>query len=89
MIGTGRVCGDVGEQGAERDHHLDVEPLGRLDDGARRSVRQRRFGSIPDTRTRSRSALGTSAVKIVLAGQSISRAWPSASRIVGRVTWKS
>ena len=52
-------------------------------------VRQRRFGSMPETSTRSRSAVGASAAKTVLAGQSTSRAWPSVIRIVGRVTWKS
>ena len=48
-------------------------------------VRQRRFGSVPSSRTRSRSALGTRAAIRLLCGQSIRRAWPSLRTIVGRV----
>ena len=52
-------------------------------------VRQRRLGSVPSSRTRSRSAAGTRAAIRLLCGQSIRRAWPSLRTIVGRVAWKS
>ena len=46
-------------------------------------VRQRTFGSIPDSSTRSWSAPATGALRRMFAGQSTCRAWPSARRIVG------
>ena len=52
-------------------------------------VRQRRFGSVPSSRTRSRSALGTRTAIKLFSGHSIRRVWPSSIVIVGRVDWKS
>ena len=52
-------------------------------------VRQRRFGSVPSSRTRSRSAPGTRTAIRLFAGQSSRRVWPSSMLIVGRVVWKS
>ena len=52
-------------------------------------VRQRRFGSVPSSSTRSRSAAGTRAAIRLFSGQSIRRVWPSVRVIVGRVDWKS
>ena len=88
MIGTGRVCGTSAIR-APSVTTISTPSRSAASMTAPAKVRQRRFGSTPDSKTRSRSALGTSAVKIVLAGQSTSRVWPSAIRIVGRVTWKS
>src|SRR4051812_12151981 len=52
-------------------------------------VRQRRFGSVPSRRTRSRSALGTRTAITLFSGHSIRRVCPSSIVIVGRVDWKS
>ena len=88
MIGTGRVCGTSASR-APSVTTISTSSRSAASMTAPAKLRHFRFGSTPDTKTRSRSALGTSAVKIVLAGQSTSRASPSAIRIVGRVTWKS
>ena len=53
------------------------------------AARQRRFGSVPSSKTRSRSAVGMRTAIRLLCGQSIRRAWPSLRTIVGRVAWKS
>jgi hypothetical protein len=52
-------------------------------------VRQRRFGSVPSSRTRSRSAVGTRTAIRLFSGHSMRRVSPSSSRIVGRFAWKS
>ena len=52
-------------------------------------VRQRRFGSVPSSSTRSRSAVGTRTAMRLFSGHSIRRVSPSSRMIVGRVDWKS
>ena len=88
MIGTGRVWGTSASR-APSVTTISTSSRSATSSTASANVRQRRFGSIPETRTRSRSAFGARAAKTVFAGQSTSRVCPSVSRIVGRVTWKS
>ena len=52
-------------------------------------VRQRRFGSVPSSSTRSRSAAGTRTAMKLFSGHSIRRVSPAVIVIVGRVDWKS
>jgi hypothetical protein len=51
--------------------------------------RQRRFGSMPLTRTTCRPLPGSLAVESRVVCHSTRRVTPPASRISGRVTWKS
>ena len=88
MIGTGRVWG-TSASSAPSVTTISTPSRSAASSTPPANVRQRRFGSIPETSTRSRSAVGASAARIVFSGQSTSRVWPSVIRIVGRVTWKS
>ncbi len=88
MIGTGRVCATSAINAPSViTNSTPMRCVASTIVSA--NVRQRRFGSTPLSRARSRSALGTSTASRVFAGQSISRLRPSARRIVGRLTWKS
>ena len=53
------------------------------------NVRQRKEGSEPVSRMRSRGARGTRASNSSTAGHTISRVWPSTILTRGRVAWKS
>jgi hypothetical protein len=55
----------------------------------RANVTQRRFGSVPFSRTRSWRDPGRCAHENVFSGQSMRRIPPSAIRTVGLVAWKS
>jgi len=52
-------------------------------------VCQRRFGSIPSSRTASRSRPGIDAWEKAFSGHSMWRVCPSTSETCGRVAWKS
>ena len=89
MIGTGRRVGDVGDQRAERDHHLDAEPLGGVEDrSVKRAPAQVRLGSAQQDQV----ALGAGrrgGEERVRGPVDRGASGPSVSRIVGRLTWKS
>jgi hypothetical protein len=56
---------------------------------SRQKLRQRMFGSIPRTITRSYDAPGGRHTENRVVGQVTRRATPSTSETVGRFTWKS
>ncbi len=88
MIGTGRVW-ETSAISAPRVITISTPSASAAVAIVSEKVRQRRFGSVPSSRTRSRSAAGTRTAIRLFAGQSIRRAWPSLRTIVGRVAWKS
>ena len=88
MIGTGRVC-ETSAISAPRVITISTPSVSAAVAIVSEKVRQRRFGSVPSSRTRSRSAVGTRAAIRLFSGQSMRRVWPSSRVIVGRVDWKS
>ena len=89
MTGVGRVCG-VSDSSAPRvTTGPDVQLAHDAEQLARRTLRQRMFGSMPRTSTRSNSAPGGRQTDSRVVGQLIRRVTPSTSETVGRLTWKS
>ena len=88
MIGTGRVW-ETSAISAPRVITISTPSASAAVAIVSEKVRQRRLGSVPSSRTRSRSAAGTRTAIRLFCGQSIRRAWPSLRTIVGRVAWKS
>ena len=88
MIGTGRVCATSAIR-APSVTTISTPSISAASAMPSEKVRQRRLGSVPASSTRSRSAPGGVAASRTLPGHSISRLWPSVSRIVGRLAWKS
>ena len=88
MIGTGRVWATSAISAPRVTTSLDAQRSA-ASAIASEKVRQRRFGSVPLSRTRSRSAPGDLRGEQGFSGHSISRVWPSVRWIVGRLAWKS
>ena len=88
MIGTGRVW-ETSAIRAPRVITISTPSASAAVAIVSEKVRQRRFGSVPSSRTRSRSAVGIRTATRLFSGHSMRRAWPSVRTIVGRVDWKS
>ena len=85
VTGTGRVCGES----ASSAPSVTIVSTPSSWAYARRSAqkpRQRMFGSIPCTRTRSRAVPGVRTTDKRVVGHSILRVTPSGSVTIGRVT---
>ena len=88
MTGTGRVCGESASSAPSR---ITSSTFSSAKDATSSSQkpRQRMFGSMPCTRTRSRPRPAGRARLSRVVGQTRRSVFPSVTSMTGRVTWKS
>ena len=87
--GTGRECGDVGEQRAERHDELHAERLGEVDDQRGRRCASASTARGPRAGQVARGARARAPRRPRPPASRSSRIAPSSSCTVGRVAWKS
>ncbi len=86
--GTGLVCGESASSAPSRMTISTPSSVNAVTSSAV-NPRQRMFGSMPWTRTRSRFKPGGRASASLVVGQTRRSVMPSLTSITGRVTWKS
>ena len=88
ITGTGRVCGESASS-APSSTTISARSSVKAPTSSVQNRRQRMFGSIPWTRTTSRSTAFFAGVSSRVVGQTRLRVAPSVTSVTGRVTWKS
>ncbi len=88
VTGTGRVCGESASS-APSSTTISARNSVKAATSSAQNRRQRMFGSIPCTRTTSRSAGFPVAASSRVVGHTSRCVAPSVTSVTGRVTWKS